>query len=98
MFSETIAGTKLISNRELPLQDVVTAVTEPKHRNGVEVQMEHAPYVMRVDYVSSNSRTILDADILTFQLDYAKLTRKMGSKPSATGSNLRPKEISQGSP
>ncbi|KAI4238003.1 MAG: hypothetical protein L6R40_005814 [Gallowayella cf. fulva] len=31
-------------------------------------------------------------------LHYAKLTRKMGSKPSATGSNLRPKEMSQGSP
>ncbi|KAL8924046.1 MAG: hypothetical protein Q9172_002875 [Xanthocarpia lactea] len=78
--------------------DVVTAATEPKHRNGVEVQMEHAPYVMRVDCVSSNSRAILDAAILMFQLDYAKLTRKMGSKPSATGSNLRPKELSQGSP
>ncbi|KAL8659947.1 MAG: hypothetical protein Q9226_000169 [Calogaya cf. arnoldii] len=32
-------------------------------------------------------------------LHYAKLTRKqMGSKPSATGSHLRPKEMSQGSP
>ncbi|KAI4229242.1 MAG: hypothetical protein L6R36_000990, partial [Xanthoria steineri] len=32
-------------------------------------------------------------------LHYAKLTRKqMGSKPSASGSNLRPKEMSQGSP
>ncbi|KAL8733902.1 MAG: hypothetical protein Q9166_001890 [cf. Caloplaca sp. 2 TL-2023] len=31
-------------------------------------------------------------------LHYAKLTRKMGSKPSTTGSNLRPKEMSQGSP
>ncbi|KAL8672369.1 MAG: hypothetical protein Q9168_003165 [Polycauliona sp. 1 TL-2023] len=31
-------------------------------------------------------------------LHYAKLTRKNGTKPSATGSNLRPKELSQGSP
>ncbi|KAI4208481.1 MAG: hypothetical protein LQ348_000143 [Seirophora lacunosa] len=31
-------------------------------------------------------------------LHYAKLTRKMGSKSSNGGSNLRPKEMSQGSP
>ncbi|KAL8734628.1 MAG: hypothetical protein Q9181_003128 [Wetmoreana brouardii] len=31
-------------------------------------------------------------------LHYAKLTRKMGPKSSTTGSNLRPKEMSQGSP
>ncbi|KAL8779247.1 MAG: hypothetical protein Q9194_001548 [Teloschistes cf. exilis] len=31
-------------------------------------------------------------------LHYAKLTRKLGPKASSTGSNLRPKEASQGSP
>ena len=36
--------------------------------------------------------------LLTCLLDYAKLTRKMGSKPSAGSSNLRPKESSSQSP
>ncbi|KAL9606967.1 MAG: hypothetical protein Q9167_008071 [Letrouitia subvulpina] len=31
-------------------------------------------------------------------LHYAKLTRKINSKPSASGSNLRPKEMNHGSP
>lgn len=32
------------------------------------------------------------------QVDYAKLTRKMGSKASSSSSNLRPKEMNAGSP
>lgn len=32
------------------------------------------------------------------RIDYAKLTRKMGSKVSSNSSNLRPKEMSVGSP
>ena len=84
--------------RELLLQDVVTVATEPRPLSGVEAQTARGHCVMLVGYVSA----LIDLDVrflwLTSSLDYAKLTRKMGSKSSTTGSNLRPKEMSQNSP
>lgn len=54
------------------------------------------PYAMLVVYV----RCIFPSELTLFaniQTDYAKLTRKMG-KPPQNGSNIRPKEMRQGSP
>ncbi|KAL8989288.1 MAG: hypothetical protein Q9177_001798, partial [Variospora cf. flavescens] len=75
---------RLTFTRGLLLPVVATAVTGLKRQNGGEAQTGHEHCVMPVDYVST--------------FDYAKLTRKMGSKSSNGGSNLRPKEMSQGSP
>lgn len=88
----------LTSCRELLLLVAVTAAIERKPLNGVGARTEHEPCATLAVYVRTlllRAATIL---LLMAQLDYAKLTRKMGSKSSTTGSNLRPKDMSQGSP
>lgn len=79
-------------SRELPLLvDVIVAIGR-KHQNGDGGLMEQEHSVTPVAYVCLN--TLRGFNFTNISSDYAKLTRKMGSKSSSTGSNLRPKEAS----
>lgn len=86
----------LIVSREPPRLAVVIAATGQRHQSGDGVLMGLEPYAMLVVYVRLSFPPVLSlfANRLT---DYAKLTRKMG-KPPQNGSNIRPKEMRQGSP
>ena len=58
--------------------------------------MALAHFATPADYVGSilcGAENLANVDI-----DYAKLTRKMGSKASLGSSNLRPKDTGPGSP
>ncbi len=80
-------------------QDAATVATGLKHLNGEEAQTGHEHCATRAGYVSPITHFLLSfLMLMSLILDYAKLTRKMGSKSSNAGSNLRPKEMSQGSP
>ena len=82
---------------ELLLQDVVTAATERRPQNGVADLMEPGHCAMLADFVGFFYSHVTGLS-LTAMLDYAKLTRKMGSKAPNGPSNLRPKESSPSSP
>lgn len=77
-------------------EDVIVA-TERRPQNGVADLMGPGRYVTLVGFVGSFHPRGSGLS-LTPVLDYAKLTRKMGSKAPNGPSNLRPKESSPSSP
>lgn len=81
----------------LLLQDVVTAAIERRHQNGVGDLMEPGRCAMLADFVGFFHFRVPGLSLIA-GLDYAKLTRKMGSKAPSGPSNLRPKESSPSSP
>jgi len=96
-FSQSRVCMLTISSREPRLLDDAIVVTEPKHQNGgvVPMALGHCATLagcVRTALGSFNCSTTHK------KLDYAKLTRKMGSKASSTSSNLRPKEMDLSSP
>lgn len=70
-------------------------VIELRLQSGDEGPTVLAPCVMPVDYVGPMYPNVLM--LANIERDYAKLTRKMGSKAATGGSNLRPKDA-DGSP
>ena len=96
-----LEGSKADSrSRELPRLDVAIAVIAQRPPNGDEDPTEQGHFAMLVAYVSIVPFQFFFNSSNPFTIDYAKLTRKMGSKAAAsTGSNLRPKDLaSVGSP
>lgn len=82
--------------RELLLLAVATAATEQRRQNGDVVLMVLERCVMLVACVCIP--WTYGATQANCSTDYAKLTRKMGSKGSSSNSNIRPKEMTASSP
>ena len=81
----------------LLLQGDAIAAIEPRPQNGVVDLMGPEPCATLAGFVGF-FRSRVHVLSLTPLLDYAKLTRKMGSKAPNGPSNLRPKESSPSSP